>query len=283
MVGISDQGAVSRLISIITNHRSSLRQSVARIASGSRLINASVDPAGLALSEKLKSEIAALSQTVDNAETGVNFINAAEGGLSAVNDLVTRGRELALQAANGTQSDSARQVLNVEFQQILSEIDQLSQSQEFNGQQILNGDLSPASPTQVNIQVGTGTGPANQISLNVIDAVDTTTLGIAGLAISTSAEAQAALAPLAAAQQTVLDTRTQVGAVASRLSTAANNTRTTVENLTGALDQIAATDIAAEISELKGALTRLEVAIRALNLQNRQDESTVGRLLNIRT
>ncbi len=283
MVGISDQGALSRLISIITNNQSSLRESISKIASGSRLINASVDPAGLALSEKLKSEIAALLHTVDNAETGANFINVAEGGLSTVNDLLTRGRELALQAANGALGDPARQVLNVEFQQIQSEIDQLSQSQEFNGQQLLNGDLSPASPTQVNIQVGTGTGPANQINLNVIDAVDTTTLGIAGLDISTAAGAQAALAPLETAQQTVLDTRTQVGAVANRLLTAANNTRTTVENLTAARDQIAATDIAAEITGLQGALTRLEVAIRALNIQNRQDETTVGRLLDIRT
>ncbi len=168
MVGISDQGALSRLISIITNHRSSLRDSVSKIASGSRLINVSEDPAGLALAEKLKSEIAALSQTVGNAETGANFINVAEGGLSTVNDLLTRGRELALQAANGALGDPARQVLNVEFQQIQSEINQLSQSQEFNGQQILNGDLSPTSPTQINIQVGNGTGPANQINLNVI-------------------------------------------------------------------------------------------------------------------
>ncbi|TDJ50720.1 MAG: hypothetical protein E2O44_03475 [Nitrospina sp.] len=283
MVGISDQGALSQLISIITNNRSGLGDAISRIASGSRLINASADPAGLALAAKLKSEIAALAQTVDNAETGVNFINAAEGGLSAVNDLVTRGRELALQAANGTQSDSARQILNVEFQQILSGIDQLSQSQEFNGQQILNGDLSPTAPTQVNIQVGAGTGPANQISLNVIEAVDTATLGLAGLDISTSAGAQAALAPLETAQQTVLRTRTEVGTVANRLSTAADNTRTTIENLTGALDQIAATDIAGEISELKGALARLEASIQALNIQNRQNESTVGRLLDIRT
>ena len=283
MVHISDQGALSRLISIITDNQSGLRDSVARIASGSRLINASDDPAGLALSEKLKSEIAALSQTVDNAATGANFINVAESGLSAVNDLLARGRELALQASNGSQSDSARQALNVEFQQVLNEIDQLSQSQEFNGQQILNGDLSPTSPTQVNIQVGTGTGPANQINLNVIDAVDTATLGVAGLDISTSVGAQAALAPLQTAQQTVLDTRAQVGAVANRLSTAADNTRATIENLTAAQDQIEATDIAAEITELKEALVRLEVSIRALNIQNRQNESIVGRLLDIRT
>ena len=283
MVGISDPGALSQLISIITSNQSGLRDSVSRIASGSRLINASEDPAGLALSEKLKSEIEVLSQTVDNAEIGVNFINVAEGGLSAVDDLVTRGRELALQAANGAQGDSARQLLNVEFQQILKDIDQLSQSQEFNDQQILNGELSPTAPTQINIQVGAGAGPENQISLNVIDAVDTATLGLAGLDISTAADAEAALVPLETAQQKVLRTRVEVGTVADRLASAANNSRVTIEILTGALDQIEATDIAAEISELKLALTRLEASILALNIQDRQNENTVGRLLDIRT
>ena len=283
MVGISDPGALSQLISIITSNQSGLRDSVSRIASGSRLINASEDPAGLALSEKLKSEIEVLSQTVDNAEIGVNFINVAEGGLSAVDDLVTRGRELALQAANGAQGDSARQLLNVEFQQILKDIDQLSQSQEFNDQQILNGELSPTAPTQINIQVGAGAGPENQISLNVIDAVDTATLGLAGLDISTAADAEAALVPLETAQQKVLRTRVEVGTVADRLASAANNSRVTIESLTGALDQIEATDIAAEISELKLALTRLEASILALNIQDRQNENTVGRLLDIRT
>jgi len=277
-----DPDTTSRLLSLIQRNQEGTRTTLAQIASGDRIVRAGIDPAGLGLSEQLNAEIRALSQASNNIETGANFINVAEGGLASISDLVARGRELAVQASNGTLDDSSRQTLNVEFQQVLSEIDRISGSVNFNGQNLLNGDLAPGA-TPVNIQAGAGAGPDDQINLNVIDATDTATLGLAGLDITNVANAQTAITQFDSAQDTVVQTRANVGAVSNRLGAAAANTRNTIVNLSEAEEQIRGTDIARAISELSNQLTRLETSIRTLAIENRSNENRVGRLLNINT
>ncbi len=281
MVDFFNPSITSRLLNSITRNPSGLQSSLSKVASGQRLSNASVDPAGLAVSEKLRSNLAALSQAIKNTEGGAGFLNVAEAGLSAITDLVIRGRELASQAASATIGDSERQALNVEFQNIVAEIDRLAQSTQFNGQNLLNGDLAPAAPP-VELQVGIGGTANDRISLNVIDATDSATLGLAGLDLSTAAGAQAALAPLDAAQQTVLGTRSNVGALAGRLETVAAASMSSFVELTAAQSQIADADLVQEISDLGNALLRLETSIRALAIHNRGNADNVGRLLNIR-
>ncbi len=281
MVDFFNPSITSRLLNSITRNQSGLQNSISKVASGKRLINASVDPAGLAVSEKLRSDLAAFRQAIRNTESGAGVLNVAESGLSAISDLLIRGRELASQAASGTLGNSERQAINQEFQQIVAEIDRVSQSTQFNGQNLLNGDLAPAA-APVEIQVGIGGTVNDRISLNVIDATDSATLGIAGLDLSTAAGAQAALAPLDAAQQTVLGARTNAGALAGRLESVVASSRTSFVALTDAQIRIADADLAKEISDLGSALLRLETSIRALAIQNRESADNVGRLLNIR-
>lgn len=234
MVDFFNPSITSRLLNSITRNPSGLQSSLSKVASGKRLINASVDPAGLAVSEKLRSDLAALSQAI-----------------------------------------------NQEFQQIVAEIDRVAQSTQFNGQNLLNGDLAPAAPP-VEIQVGIGGTANDRIALNVIDATDAAALGIAGLDLSTAAGAQAALAPLDAAQQTVLGARSNAAALAGRLESVAASSRSAFVALTDAQSRIADADLVQEISDLGNALLRLETSIRALAIQNRQSADNVGRLLNIR-
>ncbi len=281
MVDFFNPSITSRLLNSITRNQSGLQNSISKVASGKRLINASVDPAGLAVSEKLRSDLAAFRQAIRNTESGAGVLNVAESGLSAISDLLIRGRELASQAASGTLGNSERQAINQEFQQIVAEIDRVSQSTQFNGQNLLIGDLAPAA-APVEIQVGIGGTVNDRISLNVIDATDSATLGIAGLDLSTAAGAQAALAPLDAAQQTVLGARTNTGALAGRLESVVASSRTSFVALTDAQSRIADADLAKEISDLGSALLRLETSIRALAIQNRESADNVGRLLNIR-
>lgn len=120
--------------------------------------------------------------------------------------MIGRGRELAIQAANGTLGDAERETINAEFSQILTEIDRVSGTQEFNGQNILDGNLAPNSPNQVDIQVGIESGPENQINLNVIDETSTQSLGIDNLDVLTSQNALQAFDQLGQAQQTVINT-----------------------------------------------------------------------------
>ena len=281
MVDFFNPSITSRLLNSITRNQSGLQNSLSKIASGKRLINASVDPAGLAVSEKLRSDLAALSQAIKNTDASAGLLNVAEAGLSSISDLLIRGRELASQAASGTLGNTARQAINQEFQQIVAEIDRVSQSTQFNGQNLLNGDLAPAAPP-VEIQVGIGGTANDRIALNVIDATDSATLGIAGLDLSTAAGAQAALAPLDMAQQTVLGARSNTAALAGRLESVAASSRSAFVALTDAQSRIADADLVQEISDLGNALLRLETSIRALAIQNRQSADNVGRLLNIR-
>ena len=185
MVDPISGGTFSQLLNTINRNRSGLQDSLERIASGRRLNRAGTDPAASALSAQLLSDISALTQSVKNVESGTNFVRTADGGLAGIADLVNRGRELAIQSSNGTLNDSQRKTLNQEFGQIQSEIDRLTGSLQFNGRNLLDGSLGQnAEP--VNIQAGTGSGPDNQISLNVVESTSTESLGIADSDISTT-------------------------------------------------------------------------------------------------
>ena len=178
-------GTFGQLLNTINRNRSGLQNSLERIASGRKLNRAGTDPAASALSAQLHSDISALTQSVKNVESGTSFVRTADGGLAGIAVLVNRGRELAIQSSNGTLNDSQRQTLNQEFGQIQSDIDRLTGSLQFNGRNLLDGSLGQnADP--VNIQAGIGSGPDNQISLNVVESTSTESLEIADADISTT-------------------------------------------------------------------------------------------------
>lgn len=271
-------GTFSQLLNTINRNRSGLQNSLERIASGRKLNRAGTDPAASALSAQLQSDISALTQSVKNVESGTNFVRTAEGGLAGVSDLVNRGRELAIQSSNGTLNDSQRQSLNQEFNQIQSEIDRLTGSLQFNGRNLLDGTLGQnADP--VNIQAGAGSGPDNQISLNVVEDTSTQSLGIDGADISTTQGALQAIDSFEQASQTLNAARGQVGAVGNRLVSTANSLNIQVENLTRSESGLADTDLAEEVSNLQQGVLSFETSIRALSSQL-QNEQTRSRLLD---
>jgi flagellin len=274
--------STNQLLNIIGKNKSNLGRSLEKIASGRRLNRAGEDAAANAIATQLRSDIRALSQATRNVGAGSNFIRSTEGGLSNISDLVARGRELSLQAANGTLGDTERQTLNAEFSQIKSEIDRISASSEFNGQKLLDGSLSPQSATQVDIQAGIGSGPENQINLNVVESTDTQSLGIDQTDISTADGARQALGDLDQASATITAQRGEIGALANRLVTTSNNLGTTIENLTRSESALADTDLAEEISVLQRGLVLTQTSLKTLALSLKQNESATGRLINFR-
>ncbi len=276
MVDPISGGTFSQLLNTINQNRSGLQNSLERISSGRRLNQAGTDAAASALSTQLRSEISALTQAVSNVETGANFTRIADGGLAGISDLVSRGRELAIQSSNGTLNDSQRQALNQEFTQIQGEIDRLTGSLEFNGQKLLDGSLAP-SADPVNIQAGSGSGTANQVNLNVVESVTTESLGIDNSDISTSQGALEAVGDFERAAQTLSATRGQVGAVGNRLASSANGLNSQIENLTQAESGLADTDLAEEVTRLQQGLLRFETSIRALasQIQNEQSRARI--------
>ena len=282
MFGPLNSSSTNQLLNIINKNKSGLGRSLEKIASGRRLNRAGEDPASNAIATKLRSDIRALTQATRNVDAGSNFIRSAEGGLNTISDLVARGRELSLQAANGTLGDTERQILNAEFTQIKNEIDRISASSEFNGQKLLDGSLSPQSSTQVDIQAGIGSGPENQINLNVVESTDTESLEIDQTDISTADGALQALGDLDQASASLSASRGQIGAVANRLVTTSNGLGTTIENLTRSESALADTDLAQEISNLQRGLVLTQTSIKTLAATLKQNERATGRLINFR-
>ena len=181
-----------------------------RLSTLLRINRAADDAAGLAIAEGFRSDVRQLNTEVRGIQTGVNAIQTAEGGLGAQSDAVSRIRELAVQAANGTLSDDQRQALNAEAQQLLEEIDTTAQNTEFNGLRPLDGStgtvtLDAAGDLDI------------QFSESTVDS-----LGLNGLDISTQAGASAALATTDAALDQINQNRSALGAQENALASAAD-------------------------------------------------------------
>src|SRR6185312_4898744 len=163
-----------------------LDRSLARLSSGFRINQAADDAAGLAISENLKANIRGMKQASRNAEDGVSLVQVAEGGLQEVSNMLVRLRELGVQAASDTIGDTERKFLDVEYQQLKSEIQRVSEVTTFNGRDLLNG-----TGGIIDIQVGTHNDPfKDRISFNPA-AADATigALGISTESVATKEQA----------------------------------------------------------------------------------------------
>ena len=126
-----------------------------RLSTGLRISTAADDAAGLAISERLRSQIRSLEQCKRNANDGISFVQTAEGALNEVSSILTRLRELAIQASNGSVSGADRETLDEEFQSLVGEINRIGRSTEFNGVKLLDGSSSTVS---FHVGFGTTTG-----------------------------------------------------------------------------------------------------------------------------
>ena len=218
-----------------------------KLSSGSRIVSAGDDAAGLAISERLRGDIRSTSQAARNANDGIALIQTAEGGLNELSNIIIRLRELSVQAASDTVGDTGRLFSDKEFQQLLLEVDRISGGTEFNGRKLLNGEGE-----QADIQIGINSDPfLNRLTYNVSETdVQTSSLGIDGLNITTKEGAQDGLAKLDSAIDTIGNNRSTLGALQSRLNSMVRNLQISKENLSSANSQIRDMDVAEETTEL---------------------------------
>ncbi len=249
----------------INNQR--LAQSIERVSSGLRINSASDDAAGLAISEKMRSDIRVLQQGLRNLNDGVSLLNVAEASLNEISDMIIRMRELAAQAASGTIGNTERALLQVEVDQLIAEIDRIGAATEFNGQLLFNGALNPLGPPVV-ISFGLDATTNSQINLNTTlniapsGIVNATFFGVNAIDITTAANAQSALTTLDTAGtgiDLVVSTRANFAAVQNRLGRIVSTQSITVENLQAAESQIRDADIAEEIA----LLTRNQILVES--------------------
>ena len=232
-----------------------LSDSMSRLSSGLRVRSAADDAAGLAISEDFKAKIRSLNQARRNANDGVSLAQTADGALKEMGSMLTRMRELSIQARNGTLNSDQRGFLNNEFQELKSEIARIGSTTEFNGVSLLTGANNGAG---IAFQVGTGTTANDKLTLTIAT-TNTTTLSINAASIKSVGGADAAIANLDSAIKAVSSRRATIGAMQNRLSITMSNLQTYSTNLEAANSRIVDVDVAAETARL----TRQQILVQA--------------------
>lgn len=239
----------------LTAATGSLAKNVERLSSGLRINQAGDDAAGSSLSSKLSADTRGLKQASRNANDAVSVIQTAEGALSEVNGLLTRMRELAVQAANGgTMTGTERGYIDQEFQLLESEINRIVGVTEFNGQKLIDGTISGG----VDFQVGMNNTTNDRLALSVSDS-DSTALGLNDEVLTSQTAAQAAITSLDTAIQSVATSRGTLGATQNRLTVTLSNLSNMHENLSAANSRIKDVDVAEE----SAAMTRNQILVQA--------------------
>lgn len=244
-----------------------IQKSFAQLSSGSRITKAADDAAGLSISETLKSTIRGYQQAERNANDGMSMVQVAEGGLGEISNILTRLRELGVQAASDTVGDIERSFINKEVQQLINESERIAQSTRFGKTTLLNGE-GGAFDFQVDIN---NDDFKDRIGFTPADIEATTdNLGIAGFDFSDKMDARAALEVLEDAQRTVNGFRANLGAVQNRLVSTTNNLGVAIENFSAANSRIRDTDIAQSSAELARNNILLNASVGVLAQANQQ-------------
>ena len=227
--------------------RLAMDRTLEKLSSGQRINRAGDDAAGLAISENLKAQIKGLGQAERNAEDGISLVQIAEGALSEVSNILIRLRELSVQAASDTIGSTERKFLNVEFEQLTSEIDRIANSTEFNRVPLLNG-----TGAVFDIQIGTRNDPiTDRLTFDASSAdVNVAALGLNLASVADKISSQNSLASIDQAIISVSGIRADFGALQNRLQSTINNINVSVENLSAANSRVRDADIAKETANL---------------------------------
>ena len=244
-----------------------------QLSSGQRINRAGDDAAGLAISENLRAQIRGLGQAERNAQDGISLVQIAEGALSEVGNIMIRLRELSVQAASDTIGPTERKFLNVEFEQLTSEVDRIANSTEFNRVPLLNGTGSV-----FDIQIGTRNDPlSDRLTFDASSAdVNVAALGLNLASVSDKISAQNSLASIDQAIQTVSGIRADFGALQNRLQSTVNNIQVSSENLSAANSRIRDADIASATSELTRTNILMQAGTSVLAQANQSTNSALG-------
>lgn len=242
-------------------------EAMQELASGTKYSSASKDAAGFAISENLKAETKGFQAARANADNASSFIQVAEGALNEQNNILIRMRELAIQAASDTVSDTERGFINYEFQQINSELDRIAKSTKFGSQSLLDG-----STKNYEFQVGVNGSSNDLIKYNADANTTASSLDVSGLTVEEKSDARDSLEAIDAALGKIGEARAKFGAVQSRLDSASSHAGVMIENLSAAYSRRADTDVAEAVTNVRRGLVLQQYQTAILALSNQQDE-----------
>ncbi len=245
----------------------SLSKSLERLSSGLRVNRSGDDAAGMAISSKFRADIRALGQASRNINDAISMVQTMEGAVDEVTNILIRLKELGEQAANGTLDSTTRSNLDSEFQKLVSEIDRIASTTDFNDVKLLTGAGSAS------FQVGIGSATAiNQIKISLASgsAVTSSGLGVSSKAVSTSAAALTAMSAVTSAINILNSTRATFGATQNRLESAYRTIQIKVANFTAAESRIRDVDVANETAQLTRNSVLAQAGVAVLVQANQQ-------------
>jgi len=255
--------------------QSSLTSNVERLSSGLRINRAGDDSAGSSISSKLSADVRGLKQASRNTNDAVSVIQTAEGAMGEIGGILTRMRELAVQSANGgTLTSTERGYIDQEFQLLESEINRIVGVTEFNGQNLINGDLSGG----VDFQVGMNNSASDRIALTITNA-DATNLGLNDDALTSQTGAQQAIDALDSAIQSVATSRGTLGTTQNRLTVTLSNLANMHENLSAANSRIKDVDIAEESASMTRNQILQQAGVAVLAQANALPQSALALIM----
>ena len=250
---------INHNISAMNTHRQlihtdkMLASSLEKLSSGLRINRAADDSAGLAISQRLRSQVDGLKMASQNAEQAKNMVQTAEGFLNEIHNMLGRMRELAVQAASDTVDDTNRASLNAEFALLRDEIDRIASAAEYNNQKLLDGTF-----TNKQYQIGADGETDNQLQFS-ISGVSSISLAIDTSSITTLAGAVTAMTDISDAIDTVSSVRSDLGTIQNRLAYTVSSVDNAAENLASSESTIRDLDISNEITEF----TKSQILVQA--------------------
>lgn len=228
-----------------------ITKSMEKLSSGERINRAGDDASGLAVSEKMRSQIRGLNQASKNIENGVSFIQTTEGYLNETTDILQRVRELSVQSANGIYSDEDRMQIQVEVSQLVAEVDRIASQAQFNGMNMLTGRFSTASDKVMQFQIGANVDQNARVYIGTMTAQSLGLRGAQGsdeqISIASPDQANMAIATVDSALTNVTKQRADLGAYQNRFEMAQKGVNIAAENTQAAESLIRDTNMADEI------------------------------------
>lgn len=247
-------------------------QALQRLSSGLRINSAKDDAAGLAISTRFDTQIRGLNVAQRNANDAISMTQTAEGGLDETVSNLQRIRELAVQSANGSNTNDDRALLQAEVKQRLEEITRISEETQFNGQNVLDSSMG----TGVSFQVGANAGQVIKVDFD--QDMSASGLSAGAVDISTAAGASGALTIIDTALDTVNSFRSDLGAVQNRFESTINNLATNIENLSASNSRILDADFAAETAKMAKANVLQQAGISVLAQANARPNQVLSLL-----
>jgi flagellin len=249
---------------------SRLARNYQRLSTGLRISTAADDAAGLAISERLRSQVRSLTQASRNANDGISLVQVGEGALNEVSNILVRLRELAVQSANGSSSTADKNTIKEEFDSLVNEVNRIAQSTEFNGIKLLDGSAST-----VTFQVGINSvAGVDQLNVTLTPAL-VTSIGLASVDVGSGGNTSFAIQQIDSAINSVSQLRGRFGSLQNRLQSTIANLGVTAESLAAAESRIRDVDVALETSELTRNNILQQASISVLAQANSQPQAAL--------